>query len=211
MSAQLPMFPPRAAADGEPIDLRDGAWIRYWEHFVPVPDADRLFEALRRDVPWEQFRNRLWTFPRLTAFVADAGIVYRYSGVQHSGSGWPPILRALRRRVEQVSAATFNGVLLNLYRDGADSMGRHADSEAELGRNPLVASVSLGAVRCFVLRHRASKEKRMVDLAHGSLLVMGGTLQHHWVHELPKTTQPVGARINLTFRRFNAPSDVGAA
>lgn len=187
-----------------PARLRDGGWIQYWENFFPVPEAERLFEALRRDVPWGQFRNRLWTFPRLTAFVADAGVVYRYSGVTHAGSGWAPDLLGVRRRVEQVTGAIFNGVLLNLYRDGRDSMGRHADAEPELGSNPLVASVSLGAVRSFVLRHRASKEKRELDLAHGSLLVMGGTLQHHWVHELPKTKQTVGERINLTFRRFIA-------
>lgn len=186
-------------ADAETVELRDG-WIRYWETFLPLPEADRLVAALRRDVPWEQLRNRLWTFPRLTAFVADAGVVYRYSGVSHAGSGWPPDLLVVKRSVEQLTGAIFNGVLLNLYRDGSDSMGRHADAEPELGPNPLVASVSLGAVRPFVLRHRASKEKRALDLAHGSLLLMGGTLQHHWVHELPKTKQPVGERINLTFR-----------
>ncbi len=191
--------------DGEEVELRDGGWIRYFEHFLSVPEADRLFEILRRDVPWRQFRNRLWTFPRLTAFVGDAGVVYRYSGVEHAGDGWPPMLLDLRQRIEQRGAATFNGALLNLYRDGNDSMGRHADAERELGRNPIVASISLGAVRTFVLRHKASKERRAMDLAHGSLLVMGGTLQHHWQHELPKTRDPVGERINLTFRRFIVP------
>ena len=191
-------------AHGDMVELRDGGWLEYWANFLPVKEADGLFEALCRDVPWEQFRNRLWTFPRLTAFVADADIVYRYSGVSHAGGGWPPDILGVRRRLEQLTGATFNGVLLNLYRDGSDSMGRHADAEPELGPNPLVASVSLGAVRPFVLRHRASREKLALDLAHGSLLLMGGTLQHHWVHELPQTTQSVGARINLTFRRFIA-------
>ena len=171
----------------------------------PYTEADWLFAALQRDVAWEQFRNHLWIFPRLTAFAADAGVVYRYSGVTHAGTGWLPDLLGVRRRVEQITGATFNGVLLNLYRDGSDSMGRHADAEPELGPNPLVASVSLSAVRPFVLRHRASQEKRALELAHGSLLLMGGTLQHHWVHELPKTKQLVGKRINLTFRRFIAP------
>jgi len=203
--AQLPMFQSSPPANGETVALRDGGWIRYWTDFLPTLEADQFFEALRREVPWEQFRNRLWTFPRLTAFTGDAGVIYRYSGVQHAGSGWTPSLLDIRRRVEQVTAASFNGVLLNLYRDGSDSMGRHADAESELGPNPLVASVSLGAVRTFVLRHTASKEKRTLDLAHGSLLVMGGTLQHHWVHELPKTKDQVGERINLTFRRFITP------
>ena len=189
-------------ADGEPVALRDGGWIRYWENFLPPADAERHFDVLRRDVRWEQFRNHLWTFPRLTAFVADAGVAYRYSGVTHTGAGWPPALREIRDAVEQRSGAQFNGVLLNLYRDGSDSMGRHYDAEPELGRNPLVASVSLGAVRRFVLRHRADGDKRVIDLASGSLLLMGGTLQHHWTHELPKTARPVGERINLTFRRF---------
>lgn len=201
MSPQLPMFQ-QCAPTGETVELGDGGWIRYWANFLPVPEADRLFEALRRDVQWEQFRNRLWTFPRLTAFIADPGVIYRYSGVEHAGRGWAPSLLDILQRVEQATAATFNGVLLNLYRDGHDSMGRHSDAEPELGPNPLVASVSLGAVRSFVLRHSASKEKRALDLAHGSLLVMGGTLQHHWVHELPKTQQPIGERINMTFRRF---------
>lgn len=197
-------------AHGETVDLRDGGWIRYWERFLTPPEADRLFAALRRDVEWEQFRNHLWLFPRLTAFVADAGVVYRYSGVTHEGAGWPPDLLGLRRRIEKLTGASFNGVLLNLYRDGSDSMGRHADAEPVLGPNPIVASVSLGAVRSFVLRHGRSKEKRALDLAHGSLLLMGGTLQHHWTHELPKTNAAVGERINLTFRRFIAGSTANA-
>ena len=191
----------RDGLGGDAVVLR-GGWIRYWEQFLPAAEADQLFAVLRRTVHWEQFRNRLWTFPRLTAFVADAGVDYRYSGVRHTGSGWPANLLAIRRRVERAAGAPFNGLLLNLYRDGCDSMGRHADAEPELGQNPLVASLSLGAVRTFVLRHTASREQRALELAHGSLLVMGGSLQHHWTHELPKTTRPVGARINLTFRHF---------
>jgi alkylated DNA repair dioxygenase AlkB len=195
---------PRSPAGARRWALRDGGWIRYWEQFLSAADANRLFGMLRREVCWEQLRNHLWTFPRLTAFTADTGVVYRYSGVTHVGRGWTPAMDEIRRRVEAAAAATFNGVLLNLYRDGNDSMGRHADAEPELGRNPLVASLSLGAVRAFVLRHRASGEKRTFELAHGSLLLMGGTLPHHWVHELPRIREPVGERINLTFRRFAA-------
>jgi alkylated DNA repair dioxygenase AlkB len=192
-------------ADGDTISLRDGGWIRYWERFLAAAEAERLLALLQRDVPWAQFRNHLWAFPRLTAFVADAGLAYRYSGVVHAGRGWPADLDALRRRVERRCEAHFNGVLLNLYRDGNDSMGAHADAEPELGRDPLVASVSLGAVRSFVLRHRRADERRSLDLAPGSLLLMGGSLQHHWVHALPKTRAPVGPRINLTFRHFLPP------
>ena len=174
MSPQLQNIP-STPQDGETVALRDGGWIRYWKNFLAAPEAERLFETLRRDVPWQQFRNGLWIFPRLTAFVADAGVVYRYSGVKHAGAGWTSTLLDVRRRVEQVSGTTFNGVLLNLYRDGSDSMGRHADAEAVLGPNPLVASVSLGAARTFLLRHTATKEKRALELTHGSLLLMGGT------------------------------------
>ena len=200
----LPTFELCTTPDCEIVALRDGGWIRYWKNFLPAPEAERLFDALRRDVPWQQFRNGLWTFPRLTAFVADAGVVYRYSGVKHAGAGWTPILLDVRRRVEQVCGTTFNGVLLNLYRDGSDSMGQHADAESVLGPNPFVASISIGAVRTFLLRHNATKEKHPLELAHGSLLLMGGALQHHWTHEVPRTKQHIGERINLTFRRFIA-------
>ncbi len=184
------------------LELRDGGWVRYWERFFSASDADRLFAALRTGVEWAQLRNHLWSFPRLTAFIGDTGVVYRYSGVTHAGAGWSPDVLEIKDAVERATAEVFNGVLLNLYRDGRDSMGEHADAEPELGRNPVVASVSLGAVRSFVLRHRASKERRGFELAHGSLLLIGGTLQHHWVHALPKTNRLVGERINLTFRRF---------
>lgn len=120
----------------------------------------------------------------------------------HVAAGWPPTVAEIRARVERTTGAPFNGVLLNRYRDGRDSMGRHADAEPELGRNPLVASLSLGAPRAFVLRHRATGDRRELELAHGSLLLMGGTLQHHWTHELPKTSAEAGERINLTFRQF---------
>jgi alkylated DNA repair dioxygenase AlkB len=195
------------------VDVGEGGWVEYHESFLPADEADEVFRVLRRGVAWEQFRNHLWVFPRLTAFVADAGVAYRYSGVTHTGSGWPHELSDLRRRVEEVAAASFNGVLLNLYRDGNDSMGRHADAEPELGPSPLVASVSLGAVRTFVLRHRSrghrrsGGHKRTYELAPGSLLLMGGTLQHFWVHELPKTRDPVGERLNLTFRNFVGRKD----
>lgn len=201
-SADVAMAGPFTAATEDRVELRDGGWIRYWPRFLSQREADRLFGRLRGEVPWEQLRNPLWTFPRLTAFAADAGVVYRYSGVTHTGTGWALALADIRRRIERRTGGRFNGVLLNLYRDGRDSMGRHADAEPELGLNPLVASVSLGAVRSFVLRHEASGEKRVFELTHGSLLLMGGTLQHHWTHELPKTGRPVGERINLTFRRF---------
>jgi alkylated DNA repair dioxygenase AlkB len=138
----------------------------------------------------------------LTAWYADTGLTYTYSGVTHAAIPWTPALAEVRRRVEEASGAPFNSVLLNYYRDGADSMGYHADDEEELGVNPVIASISLGAVRQFFLKHPKSGEKLKYDLAHGSLLVMGGTCQHHWVHAVPKAKTALGERINLTFRKI---------
>src|SRR5262249_35498002 len=138
--------------------------------------------------------------PRLNAWFSDAGLRYSYSGVSHQGSGWPEELAAIKRRVEEASGAEFNSLLLNLYRDGRDSIGYHTDAEPELGRDPVVATLSFGSAREFVLRHGATREKISYRLGHGSLLVMGGSAQHHWQHAVPKTNEEVGERISLTFR-----------
>jgi alkylated DNA repair dioxygenase AlkB len=184
------------------FSLRDGGTRFYDESFLNSEVADALFAELRSATPWKQEISRGRPFPRLTAWYADAGLSYRYSGVTHHAVEWTPALREIKNRVEQASGADFNSLLLNLYRDGKDSIGLHGDNEPELGTNPVVASVSLGAVRQFVLKHKKGKEKLTIPLAHGSLLVMGGTCQHHWLHGVPKTEQPVGERINLTFRKI---------
>ena len=138
----------------------------------------------------------------MTAWYADAGLTYSYSGVTHHAVAWTATLADIRRRVEQAAQTPFNSLLLNYYRDGNDSIGYHTDAEPELGVNPAIASISLGAVRQFVLKHIKTRDKLSLDLAHGSLLVMGGTCQHHWVHGVPKTKPAVGPRINLTFRNI---------
>ena len=187
----------------ETISLRDGGILDYDAAFFPAEEADALFASLRREVVWQQEVGRGRPFPRLTAWYADAGLCYRYSGVTHRGTGWSPQILAIKQRVEAAAGTPFNSLLLNLYRDARDSIGLHADDEPELGPNPVVASVSLGAVRQFVLKHKVTREKRTFQLAHGSLLIMAGTCQHHWLHGVPKTAVPVGERINLTFRRIN--------
>jgi alkylated DNA repair dioxygenase AlkB len=111
-------------------------------------------------------------------------------------------LEEIKRAVEASAGTTFNSLLLNFYRDGKDSIGFHTDAEPELGENPVVATLSFGAVRSFVLKHKATKETLTYRLGHGSLLVMGGTSQHHWLHALPKTDEVVGERISLTFRKI---------
>ena len=184
------------------IPLQGGGTLFYDKAFFLAAEADALFATLLRETAWKQEMGRGRPFPRLTAWYADEGLTYRYSGVVHVGAGWTPTLLDVKRRVEETAQATFNSVLLNRYRHGQDSIGMHADDEPELGINPVVASVSLGAVRTFVLKHRKSGETRSIPLAHGSLLVMSGTCQHHWLHGVPKTTADVGERINLTFRNL---------
>jgi alkylated DNA repair dioxygenase AlkB len=184
------------------IDIRDGGTLEYLEAFYAQAEADALFEKLRADTPWQQERSRMGPFPRLTAWYADAGLTYSYSGVTHEALPWTDALAEVRRGVEEAALTPFNSVLLNFYRDGHDSIGFHTDAEPELGVNPAIASISLGSMRQFVLKHIKNGEKLKYDLAHGGLLLMGGTCQHHWVHGVPKTKASVGPRINLTFRNI---------
>jgi alkylated DNA repair dioxygenase AlkB len=185
-------------------EVADGGVLIWRPHFFTPAEADELFARLKENVAWKQERGRFGRpFPRLTALYGDPGVVYRYSGVTYPAAPWTEELAHIRRRVEQAASAPFNSVLLNRYRDGSDSMGFHADDEPELGRNPIVPSVSLGAPRRFLLRHNAGRQTLELCLTHGSLLVMAGTLQHHWQHALPKVTDKVAERINLTFRRLS--------
>ncbi len=192
------------------LPLEDGA-ARFWPAAFPPGQADALFGRLREGIDWQSeeiviFGERR-RVPRLVAWHGDPGATYRYSGVAHAPRPWTDALLEVRARVEKLAGHPFNAVLLNLYRSGADGMGWHADDEPELGRNPAVASVSLGATRRFRLRHRRRSSLTLaLELGHGSLLVMEGATQHHWVHAVPKTARPVGERINLTFRRIVAPA-----
>ena len=196
-----------ASASGRPecLDLVEGE-ARLWPAAFTPPEADALFDALRGGVNWRQEQVLIFgqrrLVPRLVAWHGDAGARYTYSGTDHDPEPWLPALERVRDRAAELTGAQYNAVLLNLYRDGRDGMGWHADDEPELGRDPVIASVSLGAPRRFCLRHRRQRELKLdLELPHGSLLVMEGPLQLHWVHALPKTRRPVGERINLTFRR----------
>ncbi len=187
--------------------IADGGVLLYHPHFLAPREADALLADLKARAPWKQEISQFGRpFPRLTAYHADPGVTYRYSGVEHQAAPWPDFLVPIRRRVEEAAAAPFNSLLLNYYRDGSDSIGYHSDDEPELGLNPIVPSLSLGATRRFVLRHTRTREKLTFDLTHGSLLLMAGTTQHHWQHAVPKTSAAVGERINLTFRNIQANS-----
>jgi len=180
------------------------ATLHYCSGFLDAGKADRVMQALQQQVNWRQDRVRLFgrehLIPRLQAFHSDPGIHYTYSGLRLAGTSWLPVLLPIKARLEAVCDQPFNALLLNLYRDGQDAMGWHADNEPELGRNPVIASLSLGATRRFRLRHNDSRDTHSLELEHGSLLLMSGPTQHHWQHCLPRSKRCHAPRINLTFR-----------
>lgn len=190
----------------ERINLRE-AEIFYMANFLSAPQAYKFFNILLKELSWEQHYIKLFgkthPQPRLSALYAENDDSYTYSGLTLQPLKFHPVLKELQEKLAEVSEIKFTHCLANLYRDGKDSMGLHADDEKELGNNPVIASISLGANRKFRLKHQENKtEKLDLTLEHGSLLLMQGTTQHYWKHELPRTRKPVGPRINLTFRKI---------
>jgi alkylated DNA repair dioxygenase AlkB len=192
--------------------LLDGGELELLLDFIVKSEQLALFEALSRDVPWQQREIKMFgravLEPRETAWIGDPQAVYTYSGRINEPAPWPSTLADVRARVVERSSSQLNSVLCNRYRDGHDSMGFHADAEPELGPDPVIASLSLGATRRFQLRHRkradAELAKLDLDLPSGSLLIMRGTTQQHYRHGIPKQPSIVSPRINLTFRRIIA-------
>jgi len=186
----------------------------YDRYFLEPDVADGLFETLRTTTPWKQehlaIYGRRVPFPRLTAWYGDRLATYVYSGVRNAPHPWTGQLTLIRDRLFQATQVRFNSVLLNFYRDGNDSLGWHSDDEPELGIQPVIASVSLGAPRLFQLRHKSDHRVVSILLEHGSLLMMTGQLQEHWAHRVPKQRDESSARINLTFRVVDARNDSGA-
>ena len=183
--------------------LLNGEYILV-KDFIPQKEADAILQSLIKHINWRQENIRMFgkniAIPRLTAWYGDQNMNYNYSGINNDPNPWTSELQGLKAKVEQATNATFNSVLLNQYRNGNDSVSWHADNEPELGLNPIIASVNLGATRVFKLRHNITKEVIKLELTHGSLLVMGGELQHYWQHAVPKTKKVLDTRINLTFR-----------
>jgi alkylated DNA repair dioxygenase AlkB len=190
----------------EPIilDLPD-AEIIYYPHFFDKKDADLIFAELTTEIPWQQDEIKVFgknhPQPRLTALFGNEGKPYSYSNIKMQPHPWSLLLQKIKSHIENATNTNFTTVLLNNYRDGKDSNGWHADNEKELGINPVIASVSFGAERTFHLKHNKDKSlKKSIILEHGSLLLMKGTTQHYYKHQIPKTAKQIGPRMNLTFR-----------
>ena len=184
----------------ETIELADGGLLLYEADFLPAELADQYFAKLRRECNWEQKPGVFGHMqPRLIASYGEQGIVYRYSGRDNVALPWPPTLLEIKEKIEAVQGQ-YNYCLLNLYRNGQDSMGMHADDEPEMGN--VIGSLSLGATRTFRIKHNKTKEKMEFDVSNGTLIIMAGTMQQFWKHEVPKMRENVGERINLTFRQI---------
>lgn len=182
----------------------DGSAMMY-HGFIDPNSANDAFRRLIVETSWEQrdivIFGKSHQEPRLSAWHSEPHISYTYSGVLRTPQPWTPLLIDLRDKCTSTSGATFNSVLANLYRDGNDGVGWHADNEASNGREPTIASLSFGASRRFDFRHRESKRTIRIQLDPGSLLIMSGLSQHCWIHQLPRTKRVREPRINLTFRR----------
>lgn len=185
-------------------ELKDGE-ILYDRNFLSSVEASRYFKILRNETAWQQDQikvfGKVYDQPRLTALYANNNFPYSYSNIIMYPSPFSATLLEIKEKVEQQLKKEFTTCLLNLYRHGQDSNGWHADNEKELGKNPIIASVSLGAERMFHMKHRTDNSQKIkINLIHGSLLVMSGSTQHYWLHQIPKTKKHVEERINLTFR-----------
>ena len=183
------------------------AEVIFYPELFKAADADRLLQQLVETTQWRQDTMKIYgkvtPLPRLTAWYGDHGARYIYSGIVNEPLPWTAALSEIKKLVEEISGVAFNGVLLNRYRTGKDSMGWHSDDEPEFGPNPVIASVSFGGTRNFQFRHKRRKElKASIELTHGSLLIMRGGTQENWQHQIPKTAKPVQERLNLTFRRI---------
>ncbi len=186
------------------LNLPD-ADVEYFPDFFTKEESDRFYKSLLKNTPWQQdsikFYGKEIPLPRLTAWFGAEDMDYSYSGIQMKPHPWTDELLEIKFRVEEIACVDFTSVLLNLYRTGSDGVSWHADDEKELGANPVIGSVSFGATRSFQLKNKENPElKAKLELEHGSFLLMQGETQHHWLHQVPKTSKDVQPRINLTFR-----------
>ena len=179
--------------------------IKLIESFLSPNESNKAMDSLINTVQWQQDYIKMYgkqiPLPRLTAWYGDSGREYSYSGIPMKPHPWNDELLKIKNLIEAECESKFSSVLLNLYRDGSDSVSWHQDDEKELGQNPTIASLSLGEARKFQLKHIHDENlKEALNLTNGSLLVMKGETQHFWKHQIPKTKKKIGQRLNLTFR-----------
>jgi len=193
-------------SSSKPITLElPDASIIYYPNFFNAQQSDDYFTKLINTIKWRQdditLFGKTYKQPRLTALYGINNKPYSYSNITLQPLSFTKELLDINIAIERMLQETFTTCLLNLYRDGNDSMGWHADNEKELGSDPTIASVSFGAERTFYLKHKTNARlKYKLKLKHGSLLLMKDRTQHFWLHQIPKTKKPIGKRINLTFR-----------
>ena len=198
------MSTPSMFSDQQEILPFDGSALLF-PKFLETTQTSQIFQQIMDETPWEMPEMVMFgkKYPQagLSTWFTNTGVNYVYSGITRTPYVMTPLLNDIMNACTLKSGAQYNSVLVNLYRDGSDSVSWHSDNEAVNGSEPTIASVSLGATRRFDLRHKESGETVRVDLEDGSLLVMSGLSQHCWVHQIAKTKTKVGPRINLTFRR----------
>jgi len=191
--------------DKPEILIKEDGDALYYKYFFNLEESETFLNKLYKETDWKEeeikmFGNKV-KIPRLTAWYGDPNSNYAYSGIKMNPNPWTDTLKEIKKRIEDKSKISFNSVLLNLYRDGNDSISWHSDNEPELGKEPIVGSVSFGEVRKFHLKHKTKNiETIRIDLDNGSFLLMKGKTQQYWKHQIPKTTKKLNHRINLTFR-----------
>ena len=183
------------------------AELIYIPNFFSKEDSNSYYKIIKIDTNWQHdditVFGKTYKQPRLTALFGESNQTYSYSNIVMHPEPLTPTIKTIKNRIEEIAKHKFNTVLVNLYRDGNDSNGWHADNEKELGKNPIIASVSFGEARPFHFKHRIIKDQRhKLSLEHGSLLIMKGEMQQHWLHQIAKTKKQIKPRINLTFRRL---------
>jgi len=179
--------------------------VLFYPTLFSIKESDNYLQTLRQEIIWKQEPIKILgkeiMQPRLTAWYGEADKPYTYSGITMQPYAWTNSLLSIKEKIEYIAGTRFTSALLNLYRTGSDSMGWHRDNEKELGTNPIIGSVSFGATRNFQFRKYADKSNKInVELSHGSFLLMRGSTNHHWEHRVPKISEPINERINITFR-----------
>ena len=186
----------------------DNLSVKYIENFFDFDQSQLYMKHLTNDIKWKREKIRMWGREIVTkkriAWYADEGKSYTYSGSTFYPDQWNELLLEIKKYVEQYIKFQFNSVLLNEYKSGEVGMGWHSDDEKELGIDPIIASLSFGANRDFIFKHKTDKsfEKIKIHLKSGSLLIMSGSTQHYWKHSLPKRLKVREPRVNLTFRKI---------